>query len=361
MKFLFSTMLPFHAYPSYKRATGLGEALAEAGHEVYILALDCEENRRRLTLESPNCNTMLFKQTNAIAEAHFKLKCIWHVRPDYVYTPTYGLRNLMGLSCLFPKATKLLQEINELNSSFQGRHTRIWKFIEKLALREADCQVCASKKLLAHTQKQCEALKLSRQMIYLPFAYPKYIHPRFGKVSNKRHVVYFGAIYKDYGVFDILSAANRICKERSDLVFDFIGAGPDLPSLNAKTAKFGLHNQVNTFGYVKEEEIDTLLSNADVFIAPLHDTDQDWYRCPSKIYYYIAYNKPIVTCKIGDAFDALKSHGFYYRPTDVDDMIRAICNALDANMFSYPEGFIENHSWHTRAQTLLTFLNDNPH
>ena len=45
------------------------------------------------------------------------------------------------------------------------------------------------------------------------------------------------------------------------------------------------------------------------------------------------------------------------KPDDVDDMSRVIGEALAASeRFAYPDGFIARHSWHARAEELMTLI-----
>jgi len=356
MKFFFTTISPFRSYASYKRATGLGQALAKLGHTVYIAALDCEENRKAMAFEAPDCNPVWFPKTNAFAEVSFKLKAIRRIQPDYVYSPTYGLRNLMGCKMLFPKGTKLLQEINELNSAFFPSHRLVWKTIELLGTLEADVQICASKMLQNHVDETCKAWKIRRKSFYSPFAYPPYLHATHNTRNTAKTLVYMGNLTKEYGIFEILEAFKKLSKRRNDVRLIVIGAGPDADNAKNFICQNNLSGSVEMAGRVAENELNDWLQKADAFVLPMHDTKQDKYRCPSKIYYYIAYNKPIVTCKIGDPFNALGIHGFYYNHDDINGMAEVASLALDNSYDIFTEDFVSSHSWTGRARQLLTVL-----
>ena len=58
MKILFLTLSKFSQFPTYKRAVGMGEALAVLGHSVSIAVLDCDENRARMAKEAPHCEVV---------------------------------------------------------------------------------------------------------------------------------------------------------------------------------------------------------------------------------------------------------------------------------------------------------------
>ena len=86
---------------------------------------------------------------------------------------------------------------------------------------------------------------------------------------------------------------------------------------------------------------------------------QDLARCPSKIYYYIPYGKPVVTCKLGDPYEALGEYGYYYEPEDIEDLAKTLARALKSSKgFQYPEGYIEKHSWCARAVSFINWVEE---
>ena len=355
MRFLFLTQLPFSRYPSYKRAAGMGEALACLGHEVFIAVLDCDENRRRVLFEAPHCNPVWFSKGNAIHEVFAKIRMLRRLQPDYVYIPTYGLRNLLGLRWMLSRKTKFIFELNELNSVF-AQHRWFWRAAERIGLRECDIQVCASRMLEAYVKQKCEENRLCRKIIYSPYAYPPYLMRTEHKNARTMMIVFMAALYKEYGIHDVLTATHELIDEGLDLSLLIVGGGPELESSLACVDQWGVENRIKLLGFVPEEEINAVFSNADVFVAPMRDTLQDKYRCPSKMFYYIAYGKPIVTCKIGNPYDILSDKGFYYEPENVSSMKDAIKRALSARSFTYPDGFVSKHSWMARAQQFLSEL-----
>lgn len=202
-----------------------------------------------------------------------------------------------------------------------------------------------------YLREEAKFWHLSRRFLYLPFAYPTYLRGTVDKADGRHHVVFMAHMGRGYGVFDVLKAFEWVSRLKPKSHLDLIGGGPDLEEVRHWVATHGLYSRISVYGYVREEELDGLFSCAAAFVAPLHDSVQDWARCPSKVFYYIPYNKPIVTCRIGDPFENLKQYAIYYSADDVDDMARAIITALERSVkFAYPCGFIETHSWNARAK-----------
>ena len=159
--------------------------------------------------------------------------------------------------------------------------------------------------------------------------------------------------------YDVPEACIKLLSKHPDLQVEILGGGPEKDRLRALMQERGFSDNIHVRGFVAEDELNDYFSRADVFVSPLHDTIQDRARCPSKIFYYIPYNKPIVTCALGDPLETLGASGFYYKPDDIDDMSRAIDKALAASGgFSYPAGFIEKHSWEARARRFEKWLGE---
>jgi len=355
MRIVFLTLSSFSDYPSYKRAAGTGNALARMGHEVSIVALDCEENRHRLALEAPHCQAIYFKP-GLLHEVVLKLKVLWQLRPDVVYSPSYSVHNLAGLRILFPWRMEYVVEFCELYSRYPVRRLN-WALWETLALFEASHVLCASSYLAAHFEKVCKRLHLKRPMIASPYAYPDYLKPLGVASPSRKSIVFMASIARVYGVYEVLEAFKLLCVTRQDVQLDLIGGGPEKEAVKHWAEDQGLSERIIVHGFVAEEQINGYFSRAAVFVSPMHDTVQDVARCPSKLFYYLPYNKPIVTCALGNPREVLGEYGFYYRPSDVKDMAASFVRALDASAdFSYPDGLIEAHSWRARAKAFEEWI-----
>lgn len=350
MRIAFLTIGSFDKFASGKRSLGMGEALARMGHEVYILSLDCLENRRRLEEEASHCRCRFYNSGNALQEAVSKIGIIREVCPDLVYSNSYCVRNLAGLRMFLPKCALVL-EFNELYSAY-GRHRFLWKVIERAAICSADRIVCASNYLLGYVKD-----RTAKPVLYSPYAYSDYLIQQHQSKKGVKRIVFMASLWKGYGVYDVIDAVKIVARRRR-VALDIIGRGPELENVKQICATDSL-DYISVHGYVPESELGAFFSAASVFVSPLQNTVQDKARCPSKIYYYIPFCKPIVTCRLGDPYDALGDNGFYYASGDIDDMARALLEALDcSDGFSYPSGFVSRHSWNSRAAQFEAWLNE---
>ena len=353
MKICFLTLGRFSQFATSKRATGMGESMALLGEDVRIIALDCEENRHRIKREAPHCTAEFFKAKNPITEIIRKIQILHRQSPDYVYVSSYCLRNLAFLRFLLPSKSRLIIEFCELYSAYGHRRT-LWRCLEQVAISEADVIVSASLFLQGVLRNRSD-----KPNLYLPYAYPSYLNPN-KKVLNadgKVHVVIMVSLWKDYGIYDVIEAMEYVIKARNNVCLDVIGGGPEKKNLENLVNDRKLMGKINFKGYLPEDKLNDAFSIAAVFLVPMHNSIQDRARCPSKLYYYLPYGKPIVTCRIGEPFKTLGEFGFYYKAGDVDDMGRVIVKAIDAcSTFVYNDDLISEHSWDARAKTAKDWL-----
>lgn len=356
MKILFLTLSSFSQFPSYKRAVGTGEALALLGHEVTIAVMDCEENRLRMRLEAPHCKATWFAQSNPVGESISKLRAIRRFRPDVIYSTSFSIRNLAFMRIFIPWGIKTIVEFCELYSEYPTKRLS-WKLRETVALFENKYVLCASKFLEDHFSKEISKWHLKRHLVYSPYAYPTYLNSVKNCEGKVPTIVFMASLRKEYGVYDVLDAVVKLLPSIPDLQLEILGGGPEKENMQRLVERRGLGQSIHVRGFVAENQLNDYFSRASVFVSPMHDTLQDKARCPSKLFYYLAYGKPIVTCKIGDPYETLGDFGYYYKCDDIEDMSRTIARAIkESYERSYPASFIAKHSWMARARQFLEFI-----
>jgi glycosyltransferase involved in cell wall biosynthesis len=116
-----------------------------------------------------------------------------------------------------------------------------------------------------------------------------------------------------------------------------------------------LRDYVNFLGYVPEHEISSYLELANMLISPLNNTIQDWARCPSKIYMYLPFNKPILTCEIGEAKEIFGDKGYYFDNSDPESLAKLMEETMD-KINVRREIDIFQHTWSKRAEELHSWL-----
>lgn len=75
----------------------------------------------------------------------------------------------------------------------------------------------------------------------------------------------------------------------------------------------------------------------------------------AKMYLYLPYKKPIITCKIGEPYEILQDKGFYYTSGNAKDMATQMKKIIENNKYT-ADAHAEKHSWNVRAQELDNWI-----
>lgn len=335
----------------------MADALSDLGWKVYVIMEDTEENRHRSSLECDARTTFLFFQrSSALRERKIKTDLLKRIKPDYVYLCAFVFRNMVHCG---RKCVKIVEHA-ELMSAVCHRN-RLRKALDLMleygSLIYADGFVNASKFLQQVYQGRCRKMwvKAHMPMLYLPYAYnPKMMHKHAHGVESQGHdnqdavFVYLGTISRNYGIYTILEAVRMLKAERNDFRVVVLGHGGEYGAAVQLVKEHDLRDCVDMCGFVKEEAIPHYFSIASAFISPMNDTTQDWARCPSKLYMYLPYNKPVITCRIGEPLSVFGEKGVYYSPGDARSLKDRMIDVLEGKVTTSQVNPKE-HTWASRV------------
>jgi glycosyltransferase involved in cell wall biosynthesis len=151
---------------------------------------------------------------------------------------------------------------------------------------------------------------------------------RFGK----RHLVaYVGVMGQQEGI-DLLLAAVRhlvVEKGRRDVHFTLVGAGTELPKLQALTHELALDEFVTFTGRVSDEVLLEVLNTADVCVNPDVVNEMNDKSTMNKIMEYMAVAKPIVQFELKEGRVSAGDASLYARPNDPVDLAERMLELLD--------------------------------
>ncbi len=341
LKICFVTTGDIRVNATAKRALGMANPLTELGWKVYILMEDTAENKHRAAIE---CNTdvtvLFFVQHSPLSEIRAKNHIIATIRPNILYISAPVVRNLVRGShgCL------RITEHSELMSRFSGAgyasRTKALA-MELLSVVISDAMVCASQYLIDTFTKRNARMLRHIPMIHMPYAYSNNTHRTIitdrtttesGRYANRKIFCYIGSITREYGALTMTLAIDHLRHTHPEALLIILGCGPALPEVKQMIDERGLSNYIELKGYVSEEDIPYYFSLADYFLSPMRDTDQDRARCPSKLYMYLPYNKPIITCRIGEPLATLGDKGTYYTPDNAADMAEKMAQLIESGI-----------------------------
>lgn len=349
-----------------KRAFGLAEPLTLRGVRVTIIAEENKENRHRINVEAPSAQTAWFKKTSAFGEWRAKRSLLRFIKPTHVYCSSPGFRNqvAMAFGCDRPL---FIVEHSELLSSVETRSSlqRLTDYLsEFLAALTFDGHVAASRFLYEYLS-ELSAIKGRRPVLHSPYAYSpsmlRAVPVACGKIisqlAGRKSIVYMGTLSRNYGIFLMLAAVERMARVRNDFILHVIGSGRDASAAKTEAERLGIDSVVEFTGYVSDDLLPAYLATASSFVAPLFDTVQDRARCPSKLFMYLPFKRPIVTCCIGEAAELFgNDYEFYFREGDVEHFALAMLQSLECKGEWAASWQAEAHSWESRADILVPWL-----
>lgn len=349
-----------------KRALGMANPLFHNGWKVSIIMEDTEENRYRAELEcNSNINLYFFKKGSVFNEIKQKNNIINQIKPDFLYICAFVTRNIVGIKS---KAKKIVEH-SELQSGIpdiKGVHKIRALFNEYLSIIYSDFILNASQYLQSYFSNKCKRLGFkNKPNFYFPYAYSTtIIQNRTIDFNNKENqsykdktiFVFLGTVTRNYGIFTILDATKELSKTHQDFKVLILGKGRHYNEALAYINNEKLNDIVEMPGYIKEEDISYYFSLASSFISPMNDTIQDWARCPSKLYMYLPYNKPIITCKIGEPFEVLQDAGMYYSTGNATELAQQMENVIK-NKIPQKKCNASLHTWEYRTNQFINWIN----
>jgi len=361
MRICFVTFGNISNHPTMKRATGMAQPLIGLGHAVGVVVEDTPDNRDRMAGECPDAEALWYRRGRAAADRRRKEWLAEQWEADVVWCCGLGFRNWVRPRKRSGRPFAIMDHV-ELVSSF-GNLTplrRLWEAgSEWLCLWRFDGHVCASRYLETVFSRRLRRLRLSRPVHYSPYAYNRAWaegpRPRVGELkerfAGRELVVYMGAFWENYGFYEMLRAFARARAERPSAVLAMIGGGPEKEGGLRLARELGAEDDVVFPGFVPEEALTSWLGRADAFVCPLRDTEQDKARCPSKLFMYLPFRKPVVTSPIGEARELFgEDYPYYFRERDVGDLAAKLAAALRdcaARSATLPDP--EAHDWEARA------------
>ena len=332
MHIAFVTHGSFDSHATLKRATGMATPLLEAGHEVTVLMQDSEANREKIMLECPEASVCWYPAgLNAFKERRYKQDFLNKLQPNLIWICAVGLRNWVFRP---KKNTIMLADHSELFSHVGYNRLRriFYWFVEWGHVAYFDGHVCASRYLEQFYKHRLRPFGKSDRVHYSPYAY----HPGTMRIDlpgskklkrrfqERKPIVYMGSFWENYGFWDMLYAFRDLAQKRKDFVAVFIGRGPEKEKGIEWIQANDLEDVIHVEGYVAEEDLPAYFTVAYAFLSPLRDTIQDKARCPSKLFMYLPFKRPIITCRIGEAEELLGRQGYYFDPGNIESLTKKL-------------------------------------
>ena len=152
-------------------------------------------------------------------------------------------------------------------------------------------------------------------------------HPVGASLQGKTVVGFVGSFRPWHRVDEFLGAIPPIVKAHPDVVFVFVGSGPEYAKVEALAADPACAGHVRLLGRLPHAQIPSVVACFDVGVLPFTT-----YSCsPLKVYEYMALGKATVA----PAFDSVKRviedgrDGLTFRPDDGADLRRQLLRLVE--------------------------------
>lgn len=358
MKICFITTGDIKNIATAKRALGMANPLVELGWDVSILMEDTVENHHRVSMECcDKVRVYFFPHSSAMKEIKAKNKLVKEIDPDYLYICAFVTRNIVGIL----HRSKKLVEHSELQSGIPDMKgiRKLHAYInEYVSILYSDGILNASNYLQqVFKKKAARVFKPNIPMLYFPYAYSDSVmkvynidrsQSDFLKYLDRKVFVFLGSVVRGYGAFTMIEAMEMVIEKHPEALLLILGRGGSYRDVCNYVEDHQLGENILLPGFVSEEDISVYFSLADYFVSPMNDTVQDWARCPSKLYMYLPYQKPVITCKIGEPYQVLGDKGVYYAPSSSEGLAIAMERLLESGIQKIDINPLE-HEWRYRT------------
>lgn len=330
--------------------------MADAGHQVTVVAPDDPVNREFPVTRESAVAFRLIKGRSAIAEIFTKFREVSAGNFDVIHVVGIGMRCLPLDGRPF-KRPFYVQDYDEAMAVQEGPRARqvYYSIVESLTRQRAHGVVVASRTLESLVRKHRP--DLGGRLLYLPIGYDpsfegasKNLDSQLRAMVGERPVItWVGSFWPAYGIDELVDLAATLARRGRPYALMLVGDGPSFEATKRLVQARKLSN-VLLQGRVSLADLQAYLRISEVFLLPFPETPQNLNRCPTKLFQYIANNRPIVTNRVGEVAEALGDAGFYYQSRNVESMADA-CERAVASSAEYDcSALIPPIRWSQRAR-----------
>lgn len=154
------------------------------------------------------------------------------------------------------------------------------------------------------------------------------------KKHQNKVILFLGFITELKGCFDIPKIAKSLINQNPHVKFILAGSGK-IDKLKQELNKQNISQYFSFPGWVKKEEKENLLQNADIFFLPSYTE-----AMPMSILEAMGYGLPIVTTNVGGIPQLVENNknGYMVVPGDIDGFANALSRLINDDVLIYNMG-----------------------
>ena len=362
-------------------------ALDAAGYEVHIICPRTEEysNRRellnniRIYRYSPGpearraVDYLLEYPVALLAHLRLALKIRLRRRIDIVHICNPPDLLFLAVLPLVVAGARLIYDHHDATPELMiakgqredGMLVRLMKLFERLTYRCADVSI--------ETNESFREIALERGGMAPENVFVVRSAPNIARFSGaqpdeawrrgRKHLVgYLGIMGRQDGLDYLIDAADLIVREwkRDDIQFVLVGAGPELPRLQERVNAMGLADYIEFTGLVSSGQLlGSIMSTADVCVAPDEANRMNDISAMNKIVEYMALGRPIVQFDLHEGRLSAGPASLYAERNNVTSLAEAIVQLIDDQEMGARMGqlgqerFRASLSWESQVPHLL--------
>lgn len=162
------------------------------------------------------------------------------------------------------------------------------------------------------------------------------IHKECLKRKNHQDkiILFLGFITELKGCFNIPDIAKKVIEQNANVKFILAGSG-EIEKLQDILEEKGISQYFSFPGWVRKEEKENLLKNADIFLLPSYTE-----AMPMSILEAMGYGLPIVTTNVGGIPQLVEDgkNGYMTEPGNIDGFVKAILKLFGNDELIYDMG-----------------------
>ncbi|GBF15896.1 2-deoxystreptamine glucosyltransferase [Rhodococcus sp. Br-6] len=285
-------------------------------------------------------------------------------RPEIIYERLAVLQSLTSFHFGKRQAVRIV-EANGVLSRETARDRNVLKaerlaaYLERRVLRRADIVVAVSQNLADELVKFASIEP--DKIIVIPNGVRADLAEYPRKPDSVRVIGFVGSVVKWHRLDEIIESIAAVANRRgTDLRFEIVGDGADLPNLRAMVEREGLSDLVRFRGRVPPSDAFDIMTGWDIGIASHQKSSSDtMYHSPLKLYEYTALGMSVLCTDSQDARAIARSGADVRIFSGKEDFERLLDTVLSEERRSNSEieesrqSVVRDHSWRTRAAQVL--------
>ena len=141
-------------------------------------------------------------------------------------------------------------------------------------------------------------------------------------IDNKKfNISFFATINNQFNYNLIYELATIMSKKDKDVIFNICGDGPQFNLLKEKVCNL---DNVKLFGWTEKKDLQNILSNSKIGLAPYKDTFDFRMSVSNKFTEYLAYGLPVVITCEGNMKKILKNNNCGLGSQDINKICKYI-------------------------------------